>query len=201
MKSGCKMRPDREFRNPESAAPLRSARVTESGLPQPELLAAIPRLRRYARVLTRDATGADDLVQDTLARAWEKRRLWRAGTDLRAWLFTIMHNVFVNQLARARSDARTVSLEAIAENGAPAQTQADGGPIDRIALLEVARQLDRLPPDQREVLILAAVEELRYDEIAVALGIPIGTVMSRLSRARDKLRRMTERPPAARAVE
>jgi len=194
------MRPRRESCNPESAAPLRPARVIESGLPRPELLAAIPRLRRYARVLTRDATGADDLVQDTLARAWEKRRLWRAGTDLRAWLFTIMHNVFVNQLARARSDARTVSLEAI-ENGAPAQTQADGGPIDRIALLEVARQLDRLPSDQREVLILAAVEELRYDEIAVALGIPIGTVMSRLSRARDKLRRMSERPPAARAVE
>ena len=112
-----------------------------------------------------------------------------------------MHNVFVNQLARARSHARTVSLEAIAKNGAPGETQAESGPIDRIELLEVARQLDRLPPEQREVLVLAAVEELRYDEIAVVLGIPIGTVMSRLSRARDKLRRMTERPPAARAVE
>ena len=194
------MSPVRDSCNPESGA-LRSAGAAGSGLPRPELLAAIPRLRRYARVLTRDATSADDLVQDTLARAWEKRKLWRAGSDLRAWLFTIMHNVFVNQLARARSFAPTVSLEATAEYGAPGETQAEGGPIDRIELLEVARQLDRLPPEQREVLVLAAVEELRYDEIAVVLGIPIGTVMSRLSRARDKLRRMTERPPAARAVE
>ena len=65
-------------------------------LPNPDLVAALPRLRRYARVLTGDANRADDLVQDTLARAWEKRRLWHAGTDLRAWLFTIMHNVHVN---------------------------------------------------------------------------------------------------------
>ena len=84
-------------------------------LPHPDLVAAIPRLRRYARVLTGEATRADDLVQDTLARAWEKRRLWQAGTDLRAWLFTIMHNVFVNQRALARRDARNVSLDDDAE--------------------------------------------------------------------------------------
>ena len=77
----------------------RIAMSTEPPLPHPDLLAAIPRLRRYARVLTGDAARADDLVQETLARGWEKRRLWAAGTDLRAWLFTIMHNVFVNQRA------------------------------------------------------------------------------------------------------
>ena len=76
--------------------PVVSADVV--GLPQADLVAAIPRLRRYARVLTGDPTRADDLVQDTLTRAWEKRRLWRAGSDLRAWMFMIMHNVYVNQL-------------------------------------------------------------------------------------------------------
>ncbi len=83
-----------------------------AGLPHPELVAAIPRLRRYARVLTGDAFRADDLVQDTLARAWEKRRLWKAGTDLRAWLFTVMHNIHVNQLALVRREAMNVSLDA-----------------------------------------------------------------------------------------
>src|ERR1700750_2187898 len=85
--------------------------ATDPSLPHPELVAAIPRLRRYARVLTGEATRADDLVQETLARAWEKRRLWTAGSDLRAWLFTIMHNVFVNQRASARREAQNVSLD------------------------------------------------------------------------------------------
>jgi RNA polymerase sigma-70 factor (ECF subfamily) len=158
-------------------------------LPHPELLAALPRLRRYARVLTSDASRADDLVQDTLARAWEKRRLWQAGTDLRAWLFTIMHNVHVNQLALARRDARNVSLDA---DGAHAawQVPVRANQAERVELMELAQYMTRLPADQREVLLLAAVEELQYDEIASVLNIPIGTVMSRLSRARSKLRDM-----------
>ena len=82
------------------------------GLPHPDLVAAIPRLRRYARVLTGESSRADDLVQDTLARGWEKRRLWRSGSDLRAWLFTIMHNVYINQLALARRDAANVAIDA-----------------------------------------------------------------------------------------
>src|SRR6201989_3624787 len=86
--------------------------ATDPSLPHPELVAAIPRLRRYARVLTGEASRADDLVQETLARAWAKRRLWSIGTDLRAWLFTIMHNVYVNQRALSRRDARNVSLDA-----------------------------------------------------------------------------------------
>src|SRR6202521_2636478 len=80
-------------------------------LPNPELVAALPRLRRYARVLTGDVNCANDLVQDTLARAWEKRRLWRAGSDLRAWLFTIMHNVHVNQYAERRRRHAESSLD------------------------------------------------------------------------------------------
>lgn len=164
------------------------------GLPQPDLAAAIPRLRRYARVLTGNATCADDLVQDTLARAWDKRNLWRAGSDLRAWLFTIMHNVFVNQRALARRDAQNVSLDSQGEYGSAWQVAAAGNQLERIELQELMEQVGRLPAEQREVLLLAAVEELRYEEIATALSIPIGTVMSRLSRARKRLRRMAVEP-------
>jgi RNA polymerase sigma factor (sigma-70 family) len=146
------------------------------GLPHPELVAAIPRLRRYARVLTGDANRADDLVQDTLARAWEKRRLWRHGSDLRAWLFTVMHNVHVNQLAVARRDAANVSIDADPGNEAW-QLPVRANQLDRIELLELVRQIGQLSVDQREVLLLAAVEELRYDEIASVLSVPIGTVM------------------------
>ena len=156
-------------------------------LPQPDLLAAIPRLRRYARVLTGDVNRADDLVQETLARAWEKRRLWAAGSDLRAWLFTIMHNVFVNQRALALREKMQVSLDA-GDADAAWQIPVRAGQYTRVELTELMQHVGRLPVDQREVLLLAAVEELRYEEIAIALGIPIGTVMSRLSRAREKLR-------------
>jgi RNA polymerase sigma-70 factor (ECF subfamily) len=159
------------------------------GLPHPELLAAIPRLRRYARVLTGDAVRADDLVQDTLARAWGKRHLWRPGSDLRAWLFTIMHNVHVNQVALARRDAANVSLDADTGN-ASWQPPVRANQLDRVELLEVVEQMAQLSDDQREVLKLAAVEEMRYEDIANVLSIPIGTVMSRLSRARDRLRRL-----------
>jgi RNA polymerase sigma-70 factor, ECF subfamily len=161
----------------------------DAPLPHPDLLAAIPRLRRYARVLTGDPARADDLVQETLARGWEKRRLWAAGTDLRAWLFTIMHNVFVNQRALAQRDAQNVSLDGDGEAGAAWQVPVRAPQQAHVELQEVLRELSRLPPEQREVLVLAAVEEMRYEEIAEVLSIPIGTVMSRLSRARAKLRR------------
>ena len=166
--------------------------TSDPPLPHPELVAAIPRLRRYARVLTGETSRADDLVQDTLARAWEKRRLWAAGTDLRAWLFTIMHNVFVNQRALARRDALNVSLDGDEDGGAAWQIPVRATQQTRVELLEILREVARLPVDQRSVLVLAAVEEMRYEEIAAVLGIPVGTVMSRLSRAREKLRRIAQ---------
>ena len=171
-----------------------SAMSADPPLPHPELVAAIPRLRRYARVLTGDATRADDLVQETLARGWEKRRLWAAGTDLRAWLFTIMHNVFVNQRATNMRDAQNVSLDGDGESGAAWQLPVRAPQQAHVELVEVLRELSRLPREQREVLVLAAVEEMRYEEIAAVLAIPVGTVMSRLSRARDKLRRAVNEP-------
>lgn len=179
-----------------ACAPAATARVAgriamgvDAPLPHPDLVAAIPRLRRYARVLTGDTARADDLVQETLARGWEKRRLWAAGTDLRAWLFTIMHNVFVNQRALAQRDAQNVSLDGDGDGGAAWQVPVRAPQQAHVELQEVLRELARLPAEQREVLVLAAVEEMRYEEIAGILSIPVGTVMSRLSRARAKLRR------------
>jgi len=188
-------------KDPSNAALPKLASAAIAGLPQTDLIAAIPRLRRYARVLTGNAVSADDLVQDTLVRAWDKRALWRAGSDLRAWLFTIMHNVHVNQRVLARREATSVSLDSQDEHGAALQSAEYGNQLHRVELREVAQQVARLPAEQREVLMLIAVEELRYEEAAAVLAIPVGTVMSRLSRARDKLRRMAKEPlPALKAV-
>ncbi len=142
----------------------------------------IPRLRRYARALAGDRIAADDLVQDTLERAWSKLHLYRRGTDLRAWLFTVMHNVYVN---RVRASRPTVPLdEEMPETFQPAR-ESDG-----LMLRDLDASIRRLPPDQREVLLLVALEDMSYEEAAGTLGIPIGTVMSRLARAREKLRAM-----------
>jgi RNA polymerase sigma factor (sigma-70 family) len=166
-------------------------------LPDPDLVAALPRLRRYARVLTGDANRADDLVQDTLARAWQKRQLWQAGSDLRAWLFTIMHNVHVNQYAMRRRELAESSIDADDGPAAGWEIPVRATQSDRVELTEVLAYVARLPTDQREVLVLAAIEELRYEDIARIQAVPIGTVMSRLNRAREKLRRMTGDVPAA----
>lgn len=171
--------------------------MPDAGLPHPELVAAIPRLRRYARVLAGEATRADDLVQDTLARAWEKRGLWQSGTDLRAWLFTVMHNVFVNQRALARREALNLSIDAEGEGGEVWQLPVRPNQQARVELAEVLARVGRLPAEQREVLLLACVEEMKYEEIAAVLAIPVGTVMSRLSRARERLRRMETEPAVA----
>jgi RNA polymerase sigma-70 factor (ECF subfamily) len=151
----------------------------------------IPRLRRYARALTGERVIADDLVQDTLERAWNKLHLWRRGSDLRAWLFTIMHNVYVNQL-RSRTAHPLVSLDEEDINLPERPTQTD---LLEIRDLDIA--LRKLSEEQREVLLLIALEQLSYEEAARTLGIPIGTVMSRLSRARDRLRRIMGGPADA----
>ncbi len=144
-----------------------------------EIVAHIPRLRRYARALAGDSHRADDLVQDTLERALAKFHLWRRGSDLRAWLFTIMHNVFVNQL-KAR---RELGLDEAVQDGLQSAPQSD--PLE-LRDLDVA--LRQLPVEQREVLLLVGLEQLSYAEVGKALGIPAGTVMSRLSRGRERLR-------------
>ncbi len=146
------------------------------------LVELIPRLRRYARALAGDRASADDLVQDTLERAWAKLHLYRRGTDLRAWLFTVMHNVHVNKLRATRTtdplDEDTPEI---------AQRAAQG---DSLMVRDLDRSIALLPADQRAVLLLVTLEEMSYEQVARTLGIPMGTVMSRLSRAREKLRAM-----------
>jgi len=146
------------------------------------LVELIPRLRRYARALVGDRATADDLVQDTLERAWAKLHLYRRGTDLRAWLFTVMHNVHVN---RVRASRVTDTLED--EMPELAQRAPQG---DALLVRDLDRGISRLPAEQRAVLLLVTLEEMSYEQVARTLGIPIGTVMSRLSRAREKLRAM-----------
>ena len=149
-----------------------------------KLEAEIPALRRYARYLTRDTDRADDLVQDSLERAIAKRRLWHNPESLRPWLFALQRNVYLNQLRRqTRRPAEVPMDQVFAESGqGEAQT-------DQIMAREVLVALDTLEPDQREVLVLVAVEGLLYREAATVLGLPAGTVMSRLSRGRAQLRK------------
>ena len=142
----------------------------------------IPRLRRYARALTGDRSAADDLVQDTLERALTRFHLWRRGSDLRAWLFTIMHNIYVNQ-ARSRSRHPLEALDAEANLEA-----LRGRDPDWLELRDLAGALARIPEEQRTVILLVGLEQFTYDEAARVLDIPIGTVMSRLSRGRERLR-------------
>ena len=164
------------------------------------LEAEIPRLRRYARALTRDVIRADDLVQNCLTRAIAKQHLWQIGTDLRAWLFTILHNQHVNDVRRSAREGKSVDLSdvptlAVASNAIPSLELHD---------LEVA--MGKLAPEQRQVILLVGLEGMAYEEVAAILKVPVGTVRSRLSRGRDQLRRLmgveeklgeSERPRAA----
>jgi RNA polymerase sigma-70 factor (ECF subfamily) len=146
----------------------------------------IPGLRRYAWALLRDDEAADDLVQDTLERAigrWHQRR--RDG-DLKAWLFAIQRNLFLNHLRQRQRRGIHVGEEALESVPAP-----DGGP-ENAGLRDILSGLDALPEEQRAVLLLVGVEDLSYEQAARVLGIPVGTVMSRLSRARERMRQFME---------
>lgn len=142
----------------------------------------VPRLRRYARALTGERSAADDLVQDTLERALSRFHLWRRGSDLRAWLFTIMHNIYVNQ-TRSKMRRQHEALE-----NEPAADAARAPEPDWLELRDLEAALARLPEEQRAVVLLVGLEQFTYEETARVLGVPIGTVMSRLSRARERLR-------------
>ena len=161
------------------AAPLH---LTATAPPDPrEMLGWLPRLRRYAHVLRRNREDADDLVQDTLERAWSRAGLWPGVGDMRSWLFSIMHNLHIDALRRGCLDLVDLG------DGLPdipvAATQAE-----RLTLRDLDAALATLAPEQREVLLLVALDGMAYAEVASALDIPIGTVMSRLSRGRERLR-------------
>jgi RNA polymerase sigma factor (sigma-70 family) len=153
------------------------------------LVELIPRLRRYARALVGDRASADDLVQDTLERAWAKLHLYRRGTDLRAWLFTVMHNVHVNKVRATRA------TDPLDEDLPEMALRAPQG--DSLVMRDLDRSIALLPAEQRAVLLLVTLEDMSYEDVARTLGIPMGTVMSRLSRAREKLRAMMHGQAAA----
>ena len=152
------------------------------------LLTWVPRLRRYARALAGNRDDADDLVQDTLERAWAKSGLWRGVTDMRAWLFGMMHNLHVDDVRRPRlhtvmRDDDTPDIPVAASQG------------ERLAVLDLQAALEQLPVEQKEILLLVALEDMSYADVAQTLGIPIGTVMSRLSRGRERLRALIDGRP------
>tara|TARA_R110002049_G_scaffold247690_1_gene422170 strand:+ start:9592 stop:10101 length:510 start_codon:yes stop_codon:yes gene_type:complete len=146
------------------------------------LIAEIPHLRRYARALLRDADAADDLVQLCLERAMNKLHLWDTDRKLRTWLFAIMRNLHKDQMRHRAVGGVQVPLDAVAEPSQPARQD------DILFTQSVLNAIDRLSPDHREVIILIGVNELTYADAAEILSIPLGTLMSRLNRARENLR-------------
>ena len=156
------------------------------------VIAELPRLRRYARALLRDSVNADDLVQDCVERALSRLTLFRSGTNMRGWLFTIMHNLHVNALRRRR-----YALDAEALNpGAEARIAVAPDQLSALAARDIGRGLERLPEEQRQVILLVGLEDLSYKEAARIIGVPIGTVMSRLARGREHLRQLMEEDPS-----
>ncbi|KKC41064.1 RNA polymerase sigma factor [Devosia epidermidihirudinis] len=150
--------------------------------------ACVPALRRYARALTRNADLADDLVQDCLERAISRRGLFRPNGPIRAWLYTILLNIHRNGLRAARRHGETVDLDSVPEPSTPASQPG------HLALAEMVRAIDTLPLEQKEALLLVALEGLAYQEAADILAVPLGTLMSRLARARASLRVATGTP-------
>ncbi len=147
----------------------------------------IPNLRRYARVLVRDAVHAEDLVQDCLERAISREHLWQQGTNLRAWLFTILHNLYINQYLRHGGSATVVPLmEEHSLVSCPARQ------FHSMTLKDLARAFDDLPEQEQQVVLLVGLEGMQYEDAAQTLGVPMGTVKSRLSRARRRLRRLMD---------
>ncbi len=146
----------------------------------------IPALRRYAYALTRDRDSADDLVQDTLERALSRWTLRRADGEVRAWLFTILRNLYISGRRQHARRGPHVDLDSVSP---PAESaRQDAG----IEMQELLIALEHLPEEQKSLLLLVGVEDLSYDEAARIMGVPLGTVMSRLSRGRQKLRSLME---------
>lgn len=150
--------------------------------------ACVPALRRYARALTRNVDLADDLVQDCLERAISRRGLFRPSGPVRAWLFTILVNLYRNSRRSTHRRGEHVDIALVPEVGTPAPQPG------HVALAELARAIETLPGEQREALLLVTLEGVPYQEAADILKIPMGTLMSRLGRARTTLRTLTGTP-------
>lgn len=159
---------------------------------QRELTAHISGLRRYAMALTRNASDAEDLVQECLCRAIERARPWREIKDVRAYLFSILHNLYIDRVVKTRHRNAALPDQMIEQRLTAAPTQQE-----TVELRELSRALDRLSPDQRQLILLVGLEGISYEATAKILDLPVGTVMSRLFRAREALRKMTGRADTA----
>jgi RNA polymerase sigma factor (sigma-70 family) len=155
----------------------------------------IPALRRYARGLLKDREKADDIVQDCLERVvmnWSRRR----DVNARSWVFAILHNLAVNRIRQQTRRVGTVTIEEMPEATGALVADQEQTLFGQDALAAI----ERLPPDYRSILLLISVEDLSYAEAANVLDVPIGTVMSRLSRAREQLKLILETRPEVAAV-
>jgi RNA polymerase sigma factor (sigma-70 family) len=153
-----------------------------------EIFDHVRSLRRYALVLTRDSDEAEDLVQEALTKALAGAGLFSPERDLRVWLFSILHNAHVSRLRRKRT----------AFNAQHYLAQDDSRPASQMAHLELREALDclaKLPDDQRRAVALVGLESMSYAQAAKVLGVPMGTLMSRLARGREALRRMIDGMP------
>jgi RNA polymerase sigma-70 factor (ECF subfamily) len=155
-----------------------------------EMLALLPDLRAFARFLVRDRSAADDLVQDTIVRSLSALPQFQIGTNLKAWLFTILRNQFFEQTRRRRREANALSA------GFPVDEAARAEQGDIADLRDLSRLLWRLPPLLRESLVLVGAQELTHDEAARICGVPVGTMKARVSRARTQLAKIMQ-PPGA----
>ena len=173
---------------------LASSKITE-------IEECIPALRRYASALAGDPQDRDDLVHDCLVQALTHMRSRKKG-DIRPWLFSIMHNLFISQKRRERTRGQNIPIESMLEFGAEERLNIDATQEDRLRWRDLLRGLNELPLELRLVIMLVSVEELSYAAVAEVLGIPIGTVMSRLSRGRERLRQIMagEQRPILRRV-
>jgi len=144
----------------------------------------IARLRHHARALTHERSRADELVQSCLVRAIAKRDLWQSGTDLRAWLFTILHNQHVNDVRRSVREGAWIPVEEVG-----VMPTVPPNAVAALQLRDLERAIATLPAEQRQAILLVGLEGLSYEKVAAILDVPVGTVRSRLSRGRDTLRK------------
>lgn len=178
-----------EVGDAEDAAPVRPALCTGDQ----RVLEYVAALRRYAMLLVGDPHDADDLVQETLARVLVHLRTFRPVRDLRAYLYATMHNLFIDGHRRQRNTNHDTEVEEVIE-----RLVAPASQLDRLEVRDLVRALRQIPDEQREVVLLVGLEGMSYSEAARVLDIPIGTVMSRLSRGREALRRLTQRGASTR---
>jgi RNA polymerase sigma-70 factor, ECF subfamily len=187
--------------NPRSALLARTGPAFAAEFAEPRTIldrhlpAILPRLKRYARRLTHDEADGDDLVQDCVTRALANLRLWKPGTDLRAWLFTVMHNRYIDEVSRATRRGRNVVWQESSRISICLPNQ-----IEYLECLDLERAVMSLSDEQRSILLLVGLSAWNYDQIASACNLPVATVRSRLSRGRAALRKLAEiaaelRPP------